>query len=57
MIKVLAIGNSFSQDALAYLHGIAEADGVKIEACNSFIAGGGLEKKRRKITNGEAPHR
>ena len=27
-MKVLAIGNSFSNDAMRYLHGIAKADGV-----------------------------
>ena len=28
MIKILAIGNSFSEDATCYLHGLAKAAGV-----------------------------
>lgn len=56
MIKVLAIGNSFSQDALAYLHGIAEAGGVEIEACNLFIGGCSLEQHWNNILSGEAAY-
>ncbi|HHY82671.1 MAG TPA: DUF4886 domain-containing protein [Clostridiales bacterium] len=38
-IKVLSIGNSFSQDAHRYLHGIAKADGVNMKCVNLFIGG------------------
>lgn len=38
MIKVLAVGNSYSHDATYYLHQIAAADGVDIKAVNLFIA-------------------
>ncbi|MDR1891562.1 MAG: DUF4886 domain-containing protein [Oscillospiraceae bacterium] len=39
MIRILAVGNSFSQDALAYLTGIAESGGTEIETGNLFIGG------------------
>lgn len=42
-IKVLAIGNSFSQDAVEYLRRIALSEGVDIIAGNLCIAGCSLE--------------
>lgn len=39
MIKVLAIGNSFSQDATRYLHKIARMDGVDMKVVNLYIGG------------------
>ena len=39
MIKVLAIGNSFSQDATRYLHDIAAADGLELKVVNLYIGG------------------
>lgn len=44
MIRVLAIGNSFSQDATYYLHRIAAADGVELKVVNLFIGGCPLER-------------
>ena len=38
-IKVLAIGNSFSQDSVRRLKDIAAADGVSIVSYNAFVAG------------------
>lgn len=38
-MKVLSIGNSFSQDAHHYLHQIAKKDNVKINVFNLFIGG------------------
>ncbi len=38
-MKILAIGNSFSQDATRYLKQIAECDGEKIKVVNLFIGG------------------
>ena len=39
VVKVLAIGNSFSQDAVEqYLHEIAEADGKQLIIGNMYIA-------------------
>ncbi|MDY3929936.1 MAG: DUF4886 domain-containing protein [Clostridia bacterium] len=39
MIKVLSIGNSFSQDATRYLHGIAKSAGVDLKSVNLYIGG------------------
>ena len=38
-MKILSIGNSFSQDAHRYLHRIAEANGEKIKCVNLMIGG------------------
>jgi hypothetical protein len=50
---VLAIGNSFSEDATRYLHGIAEADGVGLEVTNLFIGGCSLERHCRNMQTDE----
>lgn len=39
MIKILAIGNSFSQDATHYLHQIGEADNIELKVVNLYIGG------------------
>lgn len=38
-MKILSIGNSFSQDAQRYLHCLALKDGVKLKAVNLYISG------------------
>lgn len=43
MIKILAIGNSFSQDATHFLHQIAEAGDVPTKVVNLYIGGCSLE--------------
>lgn len=43
-MKILSIGNSFSQDAQHWLHDMAGADGVEIRAVNLFIGGCSLER-------------
>ncbi len=52
MIKILAIGNSFSQDATHYLHQIAEADGVETRVVNLYIGGCSLERHWNNIQSG-----
>ena len=42
-IRLLAIGNSFSDDAFYYLHDLAAADGVELTAVNLYIGGCNLE--------------
>lgn len=49
MIKILAIGNSFSQDATAYLHQIAESGGVDIKVGNLCIGGCSLERHHNNL--------
>lgn len=49
MIKVLAIGNSFSQDAMHYLHQLAEFNGIDIKCQNLCIGGCSLETHYNNI--------
>lgn len=49
MIKILAIGNSFSQDATYYLQKIAAADGVDMKVVNLYIGGCSLERHWNNI--------
>ena len=52
-MKILAIGNSFSQDATRYLYGIARADGVNLEVVNLYIGGCSLERHYRNMLSAE----
>lgn len=38
-MKILSIGNSFSQDAQTYVHQIAAADGLELTVCNLYYGG------------------
>ncbi len=51
MYKILAIGNSFSQDATAYLHQIAESAGVDCKVLNLYIGGCSLERHAQNIAD------
>ena len=42
-MKILSIGNSFSEDAQRWLHMIAEANGESLECANLFIGGCSLQ--------------
>lgn len=42
-IKLLAIGNSFSEDATAYLKKISDSAGIDVEITNLFVPGCSLE--------------
>lgn len=48
-IKILAIGNSFSQDATQFLHDIAKADGVDTKVVNLYIGGCSLQRHWENI--------
>ncbi len=43
-MKVLSIGNSFSQDAHRYLHRLAKLDGTELKDVNLYIGGCSLER-------------
>ena len=47
--KILAIGNSFSQDAARYLQQVAEASGVQVMIWNLYIGGCSLEQHWHNI--------
>lgn len=42
-MKVLSIGNSFSQDAHRYLHRVAKSEGIEMKTVNLYIGGCSLE--------------
>ena len=50
MLKILSIGNSFSQDAQRYLHGVCESFGKEIHNVNLYIGGCSLERHHTNIT-------
>ena len=52
-MNVLAIGNSFSEDATRYLHSIARADGENIQIVSLYIGGCSLERHYRNMLSGE----
>lgn len=56
MIKILAIGNSFSQDATYYLHKIAAADQIELKVVNLYIGGCSLKQHWENIQSGAAEY-
>ncbi len=52
-MKLLCIGNSFSQDATRYLHGIARAGGVGLRVSNLCIGGCPLSRHYRHMLGGD----
>ena len=52
-MNILAIGNSFSQDATRYIHSIARADGMQLSVANLYIGGCSLERHFRNMHSGE----
>lgn len=55
-MKLLSIGNSFSQDAQEWLHQIAVANGVDLETTNLMIGGCSLETHFNHIHDGESAY-
>ena len=55
-MKLLSIGNSFSQDAQEWLHQIAVANGVDLETTNLMIGGCSLETHWNNMNSGEAAY-
>ena len=52
-MKLLSIGNSFSQDAQRYLAGVARADGFGVRTVNLMIGGCSLARHYRNMLSGE----
>lgn len=50
-MKILSIGNSFSQDAQRWLHNIATVDNFELDTYNLFIGGCSLETHWQNIEN------
>lgn len=56
MIKILAIGNSFSEDATAYLHSLAVHGGIECKTVNLYIGGCSLERHWNNICEDKADY-
>lgn len=57
IIKILAIGNSFSQDAAeSYVDDLAKADGVQLIIANMYIGGCSLERHWRNADGDSAAY-
>lgn len=56
-MKILSIGNSFSEDATAYLHKISEAGNSPIDVYNLYIGGCSLHMHACNIKSGEKKYR
>ena len=54
--KVLAIGNSFCDDSVYYLHSVAAADGVALTAVNCYYGGRPLKTHAARMKGGEADY-
>lgn len=55
-MKILSIGNSFSQDAQRYLHRLAKHDGVELETTNLFIGGCSLQRHYNNMLDDNADY-
>ena len=55
-MNILSIGNSFSEDAQRYLHGIAKSDGVELYTVNLCIGGCPLSSHARNARTGDAAY-
>lgn len=53
-VKILAIGNSFSEDATYYLHQIAKTVGIDSKVVNLYIGGCSLETHMNNVRKEEA---
>ncbi len=52
-MRILSIGNSFSQDAQRYLHEAAKDSGIKIDSVNLMIGGCPLDRHYRNMLSDE----
>ena len=52
-MRILSIGNSFSEDAHMYLHDVAALSGVTMTTCNLPIGGCSLARHYRNMLNGQ----
>ena len=50
-MRILSIGNSFSQDAHRYLHRLAKKEGVDLTTVNLYIGGCSIKRHYNNIVN------
>lgn len=56
MMRILAVGNSFSTDATRFLHQVLAERGVEAEIVNLYIGGCSLERHVQNLESGEAAY-
>lgn len=56
MLKILAIGNSFSQDSTTYLYQLAECGGIELKLVNLYIGGCSLERHWNNVCENRADY-
>lgn len=56
MKKILAIGNSFSQDSTAYLHDMAKHGDIETKVVNLYIGGCSLQRHDENIKNDDVAY-
>lgn len=56
MIKILVVGNSFGEDSVRYLYGIARASGTELKVVNLYIGGCSLYRHYRNMLSEEAAY-
>jgi hypothetical protein len=56
MLKILAIGNSFSEDSTTYLYDLAKSDGVELKVVNLYIGGCCLERHWNNVLENKADY-
>ncbi len=56
MLRILAIGNSFSDDATARLSAVAKADGVALTAVNLYVGGCSLQQHIEFLHDNSSPY-
>ncbi|MBO5007868.1 MAG: DUF4886 domain-containing protein [Clostridia bacterium] len=56
-MKILSIGNSYSQDSTRYLHQLAQSCGVELDTANLFIGGCPLSLHHRNMLSEEKAYR
>ncbi len=55
-MRILSIGNSFSQDAQRWLHAIASDEGQRIECVNLYIGGCSLKRHWENVSENRADY-
>ena len=55
-VKILSVGNSFSEDAISYLHDFAAADNVEMKNLNLYISGCSLDTHWEKASGNIAAY-
>ena len=57
-VKILSIGNSFSEDAVEeFLSPLVRAEGLDVVICNMFIGGCSIEKHVENLRENKADYR